>query len=255
MLRAHAAAYRTIHQMDGQAQVGLAHHIAVFDPADPSSTFDRLIATVHDRLFNAISLYAPDDGIIRFPVGMGLVHGPLIDSQDFIGVNYYVHYRVRFDPKRRIQGFARYLFPPGAPLTDVKMNGEPYSALSPEGFYQALQRAARLGKPIFVTENGCPDAADRVRPRLLATYLPQMHRALREGADIRGYFHWTLVDNFEWADGWGLRFGLIELDVPTGRRRVRPSGHFYGEIARANALTPEIIERYVPEITAHPASA
>ncbi|MCS7221772.1 MAG: glycoside hydrolase family 1 protein [Anaerolineae bacterium] len=255
MLRAHAAAYRTIHQMDGQAQVGLAHHIAVFEPADSSSALDRLMATVHDHVFNAISLYAPHDGIIRFPAGTGLVYGPLLDSQDFIGVNYYVHYRVRFDPSRRTQGFARYLFPPGAPLTDIKADGEPYSALSPEGFYRALRRAAQLRKPIFITENGCPDAADRVRPRLLATYLPQVHRALREGADIRGYFHWTLVDNFEWADGWGLRFGLIELDVPTGQRRIRPSGYFYREVARANALTPEMVARYAPELSAYPTSA
>jgi len=249
MLRAHAAAYRTIHQMDGRAQVGLAHHIALFEPANPGSVLDRLATAVHDAVFNLISLYAPHDGKIRFPAGTGLVHSPLIDSQDFVGVNYYVHYRVQFDPNRPAQAFARRLFPPGAPLTDYKKNGEPYSALSPEGFSQVLKRAARLGKPIYVTENGCPDATDRLRPRLFATYLPQMHRALAEGADIRGYFHWTLVDNFEWAEGWGLRFGLIELDVPTGQRRVRPSGRFYGEIARANALTPEMVARYIPPLT------
>ncbi len=248
LLRAHAAAYRVIHQMDGRAQVGLAHHIALFEPADPTSPMDRLVAAMQDRVFNAISLYAPYDGKIRFPAGSGLVYGPLVDSQDFVGVNYYVHYRVRFDSGRPWQAFARYLFPPGAPVTDLKADGEPYCALSPQGFYRVLRRAARLGKPIYVTENGIPDAADRLRLQLLATYLPEMHRALREGVDIRGYFHWTLVDNFEWAEGWGLRFGLIELDVSTGQRRIRPSGRFYGEISRANALSPEMIARYVPEI-------
>jgi beta-glucosidase len=246
MLRAHAAAYRVIHQMDGRAQVGLAHHITLFEPANPGSRLDRLASAVHDAVFNAVSLYAPRDGKIPFPVGTGLVHGPLVDSQDFIGVNYYLHYRVQFDPGWSARGFARYLFSPGALLMDVKADGESFGALSPEGFHRVLRRVARLGKPIYVTENGCPDAADRLRPRLLATYLPQMHRAISEGADIRGYFHWTLVDNFEWAEGWGLRFGLVELDVATGQRRVRPSGHFYGEIARANALTPEMVTRYVP---------
>ena len=223
---------------------GLGRHIALFEPADPTSPMDRLIAAVQDRVFNAISLHAPCEGRIRPPAGTGLIHGPLVDSQDFIGVNYYVHYRVRFDPDRPWQAFARYLLPPGAPVSDLKADGEPYCALSPQGFYRVLRRAARLGKPIYVTENGIPDATDRVRPRLLATYLPAMHQALREGADIRGYFHWTLVDNFEWAEGWGLRFGLVELDLSTGRRRIRPSGRFYEEIARANALTPEMIGRY-----------
>ena len=238
LLRAHAAAYRTIHQLDGRAQVGLAHHIAIFEPANPASLRDRLAAAVQDALFNNISLCAPHDGIIRFPVGDHFVYGPLVDSQDFIGVNFYVLYRVRFDPHCARRGFARYLFEPGAPLTDLKSDGEPYSALAPHGFYRALMRAARFGKPIYVTENGCPDAADRLRPRLLTTYLPEMHRALAHGADIRGYYHWTLVDNFEWAQGWKLRFGLIAMDEKTGQRQIRPSARLYAEIARTNALRP-----------------
>jgi beta-glucosidase len=241
LLRAHALAYRTIHSLDGQAQVGMAHHIVIFEPADPTSPLDRLAAGVQDALFNAISLYAPHDGVMRFPAGSGLTYGALVDSQDFIGVNHYIRYRVRFDPSQPTQVFARYHLESGALLSDNKANGEPYSALAPQAFYLALKRAARFGKPIYVTENGCPDATDRVRSHLLATYLPQMHRAIQEGADVRGYYHWTLVDNFEWAAGWGLRFGLVELDLPTGQRRIRASGRLYAEIARANAVPKDVL--------------
>ncbi|GAB4556928.1 MAG: glycoside hydrolase family 1 protein [Anaerolineae bacterium] len=239
LLRGHAAAYRVIHQMDGSAKVGIAHHVAVFDPARPDSAWDRMAARLHDWVFNQITLRAPVDGKIRFPAGSGLVYGPLVDSQDFIGLNYYVHYLVEADPTT-IE-LARYRFPAGAPVTDVKANGEPYCALSPEGFYRALRRVGSFGKPVIVTENGIPDAQDRLRPRMLVTYLEQLHRAIQEGVDVRGYFHWTLVDNFEWAEGWKLRFGLIEMDPETGQRRPRRSAELYAEIARSNALPARLL--------------
>ncbi|NMC47840.1 MAG: family 1 glycosylhydrolase, partial [Desulfovibrio sp.] len=83
------------------------------------------------------------------------------------------------------------------------------------GMRRVLLRAARLAKPIYVTENGLPDADDDQRPRFLLTHLAEMHRAMTQGADVRGYYHWTLVDNFEWSEGWGLRFGLVALDPET----------------------------------------
>ena len=72
-----------------------------------------------------------------------------------------------------------------------------------------------------------------------------MHAALQQGLDIRGYYHWSLVDNFEWAEGWRSRFGLAALDLTTQRRTLRPSAAFYSAIAKANALTPEMIRQYV----------
>ena len=70
----------------------------------------------------------------------------------------------------------------------------------------------------------------------------EIHSLIREGRDIRGYFHWTLTDNFEWTEGWRLRFGLVELDPVTQRRTLRDSGRLYGEIARSNALTPDLLQ-------------
>jgi beta-glucosidase/6-phospho-beta-glucosidase/beta-galactosidase len=74
----------------------------------------------------------------------------------------------------------------------------------------------------------------------------ELHRLIQEGHDIRGYFHWTLTDNFEWTEGWTLRFGLAALDHETQVRTLRNSGNLYREIIRHNGLTPEILSKYQP---------
>jgi beta-glucosidase len=79
---------------------------------------------------------------------------------------------------------------------------------------------------------------------LLVNALNELHGALAEGIDIRGYFHWTLTDNFEWNDGWRLRFGLIELDPATQRRTMRESGRLFASIAKQNRIASELLKRY-----------
>ena len=179
-------------------------------------------------------------------MGWGLrPHGPLANSFDFIGLNYYTRSLVAFDLREGREAFGRSFFRPGAELSDAGQLG-PYSEIYPQGLYLALHKVAALGKPIIITENGLPDADDDQRPRFLLTHLAQVHRALQEGLPIQGYYHWSLVDNFEWAEGWGLRFGLIEMDPETQARRIRPSGELYAEICRANGITREMIGRFSP---------
>ena len=71
-----------------------------------------------------------------------------------------------------------------------------------------------------------------------------MHSLIHEGFDLRGYFHWTLTDNFEWSEGWRLRFGLVALDPDSQLRTMRGSGRLYGTIVRSNELSPETVARY-----------
>jgi len=244
LLRGHAAAYRTIHRLQGHARVGLVKSVRGFEPANPASPLDRLVTRLQDYLFNDITLLAPKDGRLRFPMGWGLIpHGPLVDSFDFIGLNYYTRGLVAFDIRQWRDLFGRNFFRPGAELSDAGQLG-PYSEIYPEGLYLALHKVAALGKPIIVTENGLPDADDDQRPRFLLTHLAQVHRAIQEGLPVQGYYHWSLVDNFEWAEGWALRFGLIEMDPETQERRIRPSGELYAEICRTNGITREMARRY-----------
>jgi len=125
---------------------------------------------------------------------------------------------------------------PGAAVTDL--DWEVY----PEGIGLAARRAARTGVPVLVTEHGFADAADRLRPRALVESLATLGREIESGTPVLGYLHWSLMDNFEWAEGWRARFGLYRMDPqrdPEGRERTR-SADVYSRIVRANAIAPEV---------------
>ena len=107
---------------------------------------------------------------------------------------------------------------------------------------------SRLKLPVYVTENGIPDEDDDQRPRHLLDHLHQMWHAIQLCCPVMGYYHWTLVDNFEWARGWTLRFGLISLDPKTQKRKPRRSAQLYADIVREQAITPQMIDEYAPEL-------
>lgn len=113
--------------------------------------------------------------------------------------------------------------------------------IMPRGLYEVLKETSeRYRVPIIVTENGIADATDSQRARFLVDHLAWMKRAMDEGVDVRGYMHWSLLDNFEWAFGYGPRFGLAEVDYQTFKRTLRPSAYLFGEIARGNRVTEDM---------------
>ena len=243
LLLAHGRAYRAIHRLQPQAQVGIAHAVRVFDPARPNSRLDRWAASLPDRIFNRLVLTALTEGVLAFPLAFNRKVPELVDSVDFLGVNYYTRDMVAFDASRPGELFGRRFYTEGAEMSDGG-----YGEVYPEGLYRLLKWLAAYGKPIYITENGLPDEDDDQRPRFLLTHLAATHRAMQEGVPVKGYFHWSLVDNFEWAEGWSLRFGLVALDVETQERTVRRSGQLYKEICQANAITQDMVERYAPEV-------
>jgi beta-glucosidase len=163
---------------------------------------------------------------------------------DFIGVNAYSRFHVEFSLKHISQLCSNVYVPGHVPQGDPGVD-KPYGEAYPGAVVAAVQRCAKLGKPIYILENGVPDAQDRIRPWLIVSVLREVHRLIREGMDIRGYFHWTLTDNFEWSEGWKLRFGLVELDAATQRRTMRPSGRLYGAIAVANEIPTDISDQFI----------
>ncbi len=169
------------------------------------------------------------------PGDMETVKAPL----DFIGINLYTRMVVANDPQNPNLG-TRLVAVPEVERTD---NGwEVY----PEAIHQAIMRTwndYRL--PIFITENGCsysdePDESgavnDERRISFLRGYIAEVGRAIQEGADVRGYYLWTLMDNFEWAEGFNQRFGIVYTDYPTQRRIIKKSGHWYRDLIAANRL-------------------
>jgi beta-glucosidase len=176
--------------------------------------------------------------------------GSVRGSCDFVGIDVYYRDLVKFDPGRPSELFGHRSIAGGAPLGDPPVEGL-LGEIYPDGIRRIAGRVAHdLGKPIYVTENGVADRSDRLRPWELATAVRSAHQAIQQGIDVRGYFHWSLVDNFEWAEGWGQRFGLIELDPQTQERRPRRSAELYAAIAHANALVPEVVLEYAPDAMA-----
>lgn len=246
MLLAHGVAHKTIHACRPDAQVGLALAVRVFRPWNAASRLDRAAAAILRYGAEDIWFRGTDDGRVRWPLDLNERNHVLAGSADFIGINYYSQDLVRFTPNPA-RLFGQPTHPEGAEFSDVGRKGV-YSRYAPEGLYDVLCQLRSFGKPIYITENGLPDRDDDQRPRWLLAHLQQIHRALQDGADVRGYFHWTFTDNFEWSDGWGLRFGLVELDPATQERRPRPSAEMFGAIAAENKISPELIARHAPAL-------
>ena len=226
LVRAHGAAYRALHAVQPGARVGWAHHLVTLEPASRSILDRRATATL-DSAFNGAFLDSVLDGKVHkaFAPWAGDVSGG-VGAYDFLGFNTYGRMHIAFDPRRPGDLFTRRTVPSGAVAGDgdsAESHGEPF----PQGIGPLARRLSGRGVPVYVLENGVPDASDRLRPWVVATAARELHALLADGVDVRGYFHWSLVDNWEWERGWEQRFGLYALDVETGERTLRPSGALY----------------------------
>jgi beta-glucosidase len=230
LLRAHAAAAALLHERDPQARVLIAHNMLDFAPDRPGHPADRRLAAEGESLYNTGLVEAVASGNVRwaFP-GEGRVSFRLDDlpaATDLLGVNYYsrVHLRFRGLPGRA--GEFSYRDPRGRGLTQTGWE------IHPEGFERILRAAARSGRPLMVTENGIATEDDRVRRDFLREHALVLAHARRSGLDVRGYFYWSLLDNFEWLEGLRPRFGLFDVDYATYRRKRRPSADLFASLGR-----------------------
>jgi beta-glucosidase len=212
LLAAHRAAVRALRAGAGVPQAGICLQLPAIEPERPDDPACRALAAELEG--ETTDLYV--DGLTRAGAEAG----------DFVGVQYYT--RERADPAAS-GGVAAP--PPGEPLT--LMGWE----LFPEGLHRALTRAAAVGLPLYVTENGIATDDDAQRVAYLESHLGQVLRAHQEGVDVRGYLYWSSFDNFEWAEGYRPTFGLVAIDRADGLRRTpRPSAHAFGRVARTRTL-------------------
>jgi beta-glucosidase len=242
LLRGHAAAYRAIHELQPEARVGFAHHHRPMVPRYSWFPLDVLERNIH---FNAINMAFPSGiltGVMRTPLGNTRIPEAK-GTQDFFGLNYYSQDSVAFDLRKPGELFGRRYYPKGSDTAEGGMN-----ANLPEGLFRSINWALQFNVPILITENGIEDATDTLRPRYMAGHIHQVWRAVNFNWPVKGYFWWSLVDNFEWERGWTQRFGLWELDMKTQARRKRPSADLYAEICKENGLTSAMVQKYCPEI-------
>jgi beta-glucosidase len=242
LARAHAAAYHAIHEIQKEARVGIALHVHPLLPANPASPLDRWAAGMQSSMLNEFFPRAFQSGMLRFP-GWSRRLPEVKGTQDYLGINYYTQELVSFSLARASELFGKRFYPADAELSETG-----WIANLPSGLFDSIKWGLKFNVPIIITENGVEDSKDLLRPRYLIQHLHQVWRAVNFNYPVKGYFHWSLVDNFEWERGWTQRFGLWELDVETQARRKRPSADLYAEICQENGISSEMVARYAPEI-------
>jgi beta-glucosidase len=241
MIRAHARAYKLIHELQPDARVGSSINYRGFKPAS-WLPWDRLAAKALHTLFNDLFPRTLKDGVFN-TIRKKTSIPEAIGTQDFVGVNYYSTDMVRFSPFAAKDMYTRRFYPEDAALSESD-----FIANIPEGMIEAVKWAGSFGLPIIITENGVDDSKDSLRPRYLLEHLHALWKIVNANLRVEGYFHWTLVDNFEWERGWTQRFGLWGLDLETQARIRRPSVDMYAEICRTNGIASETVEKYAPEL-------
>ena len=256
LILCHIATYRALKKLPGgdTAHVGIVHDIVHFDTYHPDSRFEKLITFYANHMMHdAVTQFLITKKLVFHVPGLAHTEYELADKNekilDFVGLNYYSHALINW------QWPVDSTYRPGDVRTDM-----PY-AIYPEGFYRAIQSVARIGVPIYITENGCSDAKDDRRERWLKGYIYAMSKAIKDGYDVRGYFYWSLMDVFEWDMGYKAgHYGLYSVDFnsPERTRTLCKSAHYYQEVIAkslgdtvATKLTkqPEFI---VPQVDQRP---
>lgn len=242
IVKGHAATYHKIHELQPEAQVGLANAYRSLRPKRNWHPLDHFTCWVQNKLYNGFFPDAAQTGVLNFlykKVRLPAAKG----TQDFFGLNYYTREYIAFD-----LGNAKEAFSSGSFREDAEISPTGFIANEPDGFFDALKWAAGFGLPVIVTENGVEDHLDEMRRNYIATHIRQLWKAVNYNYPIKGYFHWSLVDNFEWERGWSQRFGLWALDIETGVRKKRPSVDFYTAICKENALSTAMVREYAPDV-------
>ena len=195
LIQAHNTTYSAIKKINSRLSVGIVTNNLYFE-AYQNKLFNRLLKRAFDWWFNCYLL------------------GKISNYQDFIGINYYVHQRIDYRLAKN---------------ENIKVSDLGWELYS-EGIYHVLKDLERYKKPIYITENGLADAHDTQRAWFITESLKNVLKAIDGGVDVRGYLHWSLLDNFEWDKGFWPRFGLVEVDYKTYGRQIRESAFVYKKI-------------------------
>ncbi|MFY9588231.1 MAG: glycoside hydrolase family 1 protein [Actinomycetota bacterium] len=237
LLRAHAAAAEQIHA-GSDAQAGLALSVMEYVPIEDTPAGRRARDYMRHWWAGAWIDAVRDGRTTGLEIPDEEIHG-LKAASDFVGIQYYTCLMVGTGA----EGGASARLPEQAPIPDIPEDvrtgarrTQMHWAWHPEGFGRVIDEVAEAGLPMYITENGIATADDGERVEFVDLHLRQVHAAIERGRDVRGYFYWSLLDNFEWNEGYGPTFGLIAVDRSTMERSPKPSLSWYGNVARANAL-------------------
>ena len=222
---AHIYSYKIIKEINPNTKVGFANHMAGFKPARKHNIIDKFVARFMDNAFNNSINRAMAYGKFSYP--MGKIKGLKGEYIDFFGINYYTGNLVRgtkLETKK------------DCPHNDLGWEIDPIL------FNEFIEKFHKeFNKPIYITENGTADKADSFRAKYIYDHL----KVIADKEYVKRYYHWTFMDNWEWAEGEAARFGLVEVNYETQERKIRPSGYFYKDIIDNKGITEDSINKYL----------
>jgi beta-glucosidase len=238
MLRFHALGYHLIKRYSS-APVSSAHAFIHWFPRRYHDTLDRRMTDFADFVTNEFFFHAVRTGELVYPGLNGEFDADVKGTMDFWAVNYYTRHMV----DSRLAGLDGPRFKHKT-LKLIPMNFY-LEEFYPEGLIANLERLA--DRPVYITENGCAADDDRFRIVYLALTFSALREALDRGVDVRGYFYWSLMDNYEWGS-YVPRFGLVAVDRETFARTPKPSAAFYREVIAQNGFDQALLRRYLHEL-------
>ncbi|MEM3666598.1 MAG: beta-galactosidase BgaS [Candidatus Bathyarchaeia archaeon] len=253
MVFAHARAYDAIKKFDtvkadeeslSPANVGLIHNVIPTRPLNEGERLDVEAAQFMDNMHNQFFPRAAAEGWLDENLNgvkeKSEVKDYLKQRLDWLGVNYYTRFVIKGRKNLLAKLFAKipavpeivqdygFACQPKSRSADGKPTSDSGWEIFPEGLLEALKAIAKYGKPIYVTENGLADGEDALRPKFIEDHLKVLEKAVNEEKiDVRGYFHWALTDNYEWAKGFKMKFGLFAVDPKSKKRTIRKSAKTY----------------------------
>ncbi|MGB2599892.1 MAG: glycoside hydrolase family 1 protein [Candidatus Omnitrophota bacterium] len=237
MLKSHVAAYKAMKEIAQntaqikEPKISIAKSVTAFHPCSKYSIKDRMATFLRSNFYNHAFVKSAITGIADF---MPFFHEKLSAKHtlDFIALNYYtrefIHYKGRHGEDSIGKTCPRGHHEVGE-ITD--MGWEIY----PEGMYEMIKNFSQYRLPIFITENGIA-ASDPVRKNFIKAHLEQVLRAINRGSPVIGYLYWSLLDNFEWAEGYRPRFGLVHVDYITQQRTIKESARYLSGIIRTGEI-------------------
>jgi beta-glucosidase len=241
LLKSHVAAYQTIHrEAKKTVQVGIAHNMLHFVPDRKWHPMEHVLRYMFHRFYNrswldAVTGRKQNFGIKGFiPSARPVAEAVGKTSVDFIGVNYYTKAYTQWRPRVPSHDRPEQL-PVGLAFAHRNEKTSDLGwAIHPKGFAKMLNFAGSYNLPLYITENGIADREDQLRSDYIRSHLKEVGLAIKRGLDIRGYYYWSLIDNFEWIKGFWPRFGLYHVDYDTFSRSQRESAAYFRDIVKAH---------------------
>jgi beta-glucosidase len=229
----HGNAYDIIHSKIPGAMVSVAHNMAALAPWKRWSLMDRLLAKIAKHFYNHSLLDAFLTGTMRIklpfnrPIDIDL---PIKNKLDFFGVNYYTRVHIRFNPFKKMGVELRHRDIDGYGLTDMGWE------VHPRGLEKVLRYASKLNVPLIITENGIATHDDQKKIKFMKKHIDVLEKCIKDGIDVRGYFYWSLIDNYEWLQGLDARFGLYKVDFDTLKRKPTNAATYYSYLIKSRGF-------------------